>query len=94
MSTTSERPGSQTGPQTRAPRPRPAAKRGTAAIEDDVLRTRMELAETVSEVVTRANELPSRAGKAMRRGIVHPATLGSIALIVVALLMVWRARHR
>jgi hypothetical protein len=92
MSTTSERPGSQAGP--RAPQPRPAAKRGAAEIEDDVLRTRRELAETVSEVVTRANELPSRAGKAMRRGMVHPATLAVVALIVFTLIAMWRARHR
>lgn len=89
MSTTSERPESQHSPH------RPTTgKRGPSAAEADVRRTRMELAETVSEVVTRANELPGRATKAVRRGIVHPATVASFAALLVVLLMVWRARHR
>lgn len=109
MSTTSQRPSQQPEPESQRPRrsaprqpePRKPAKqhkpatgkRETAAMESDVRRARMELAETVSEVVTRANELPTRAGQAVRRGAVHPATLTSVGVLVTGIvLLVWRRR--
>jgi hypothetical protein len=59
----------------------------------DIARTRQEIAETMSEVVTRATELPNQARMAARRGMVHPATLVTVAVIVAMVFVLWRIRQ-